>query len=191
MPRDQIVLDLETKNSFDDVGSRNPAALGVSLVGVYFYERQEYRAFREEEFSLLEQSLSEATRIIGFNTHRFDFPALQPYMKRLKLADLVSFDILENLEKLLGHRVSLQNIATTTLNVGKSGSGLDAITYFRHGEWDKLTKYCLDDVRITKDVYEFGKKFGSVYYTSKDGRTKLQANVQWADPAPSANLTLF
>lgn len=191
MPQSQIVLDLETKRTFDEAGGRNPADLGVTVIGTYSYGTGEYRAFEEKEIAELEQLLSETSRIIGFNIHRFDFPVLQPYCKRLDLSDIPSFDLLEELEKILGHRVSLQSVARATLNQGKSGTGLDAIEFYRRGEMEKLKKYCLDDVRLTREVYEFGKKFGHVYYQSKDGTTRLKVEVQWKDPEPSANLSLF
>ena len=35
------------------------------------------------------------------------------------------------MRKGLGHRVSLDSVAKATLNVSKSGSGLDAIRYYR------------------------------------------------------------
>jgi len=187
----QIVLDLETKKIFQEIGSRNPADLGVSLVGVYFYETHEYKAYEETQIHELEPLLSRATRIIGFNTHRFDFPALQPYLKHLNLSDLPSLDLLEDLEKKLGHRVSLQSITTASLNEGKSGSGLDAVEYYRSGQIEKLKEYCLDDVRLTRDVYEFGKKFGHIFYQSKDGTSRLEAKIDWADPAPPVNFSLF
>lgn len=191
MPPDQIVLDLETKKTFDEVGSRNSADLGVTVVGTYFYETGEYKAFEESEFSELEQRLSNATRIIGFNIKRFDFPALQPCLKRLNLSDVNSLDILEELEKGLGHRVSLQSVAMATLHEGKSGSGLDAVDFYRRGEMERLKKYCLDDVRLTGQIYEFGKRFGHLFYLSKDGKTRLETKVDWKDPAPPANLSLF
>jgi hypothetical protein len=43
MPRRQVVLDLETQKIFDEIGSRNPADLGISVAGVYFYEPSERR----------------------------------------------------------------------------------------------------------------------------------------------------
>ena len=188
----QIVLDLETKKTFDEVGGRaNFSELGVTVVGTYFYENGEYKIFEEHELVQLESKLSRCTRIIGFNIRRFDFPVLQPYLKHLSLSDIQIFDVMDDLEKILGHRVSLQSVASATLNVGKSGSGLDAIHYYRTGEMEKLKKYCLDDVRLTKDVYEFGKKTGSVFYYSKDGRTRLEAKVNWKDPEPPTNLSLF
>jgi len=192
MPHNQIVLDLETKKSFDEVGGfRNLVDLGVTVVGTYFYGTGRYRAFRENEMTELEEFLSKASRVIGFNVKRFDFPVLQPHLKHIRLNDMPYLDLLEDLEKILGHRVSLQSVATATLNEGKSGSGLDAIQYYRTGDFEKLIKYCLDDVRITKDVFEFGKKLGYVSYLSKDGRNKLNAKVEWKDPVPPANLSLF
>jgi DEAD/DEAH box helicase domain-containing protein len=191
MPQRQVVLDLETQKIFDEIGSRNPGDLGVSVAGVYFYETDEYVCFEESKLGDLERRLANVSRVIGFNIRRFDFPVLQPYLKHIDLGRMESLDILDDLEKTLGHRVSLQSVASATLGVGKSGSGLDAIHYYRSGEMEKLKRYCLDDVRLTKDVYEFGRKNGLVYYLSKDGSNRLSAKVEWKDPAPAANLSLF
>ncbi len=55
-----IVLDIETQNSFDDVGGfRNLEALKVSLVGTYLYKTNEYRCFLEAEIGELEKLLME------------------------------------------------------------------------------------------------------------------------------------
>lgn len=191
MPHNQVVLDLETKKAFDEVEGRNFAELGVTVVGIYFYETGQYRAFDESELPELEQTLSNASRIIGFNIKRFDFPVLQPHFKRLNLAQVAYLDLLEDVNLALGHRVSLQSIASATLNEGKSGSGLDAIEYYRRGEIEKLKKYCLDDVRLTKDVYEFGKRFGHIFYQSRDKTLKLETKIAWKDPEPPVNLSLF
>lgn len=191
MPRNQIVLDIETQRTFDEVGGRNLTGLGVSLVGIYQYATDSCLAFGEGELGDLEPLLAESTRLIGFNIRRFDLPILQPYMKHLRLADLPYLDLLEDLESVLGHRVSLQSVSQATLNEKKSGSGLDAIRYYREGDIENLKKYCLNDVRLTKEVYEFGKRFGHIYYQSKDGANRLRANVAWRDPEPPANLSLF
>ncbi|OGG32163.1 hypothetical protein A3I80_04620 [Candidatus Gottesmanbacteria bacterium RIFCSPLOWO2_02_FULL_40_10] len=41
------------------------------------------------------------------------------------------------------------------MGLKKSGHGLMAINYFRQGDWQKLESYCLDDVRITRDLYSY------------------------------------
>ncbi|MBI2982425.1 MAG: ribonuclease H-like domain-containing protein [Deltaproteobacteria bacterium] len=188
----QIVLDLETQKGFDDVGGRdNLVALGVSLVGIYRYDQSGYESYLEPELTRLETVLSQALRIVGFNIKRFDFPVLQPYFKNLKLSELQTLDLLEEVEKAIGHRVSLQTLAEATLGEGKSGNGLDAIEYFRQQDWDRLKKYCLDDVRLTMELYEFGKKFGRLYFLSKDRTTKIEIPISWKDPVPPSNLSLF
>ena len=42
----QLVLDLETKHSFDEVGGRHlRAELGVSIVGVYHYKNECFNGY--------------------------------------------------------------------------------------------------------------------------------------------------
>ena len=71
----RLVLDLETKRSFDEVGgAHNKAKLGVSVVGVYFYEGDRFDAYREDRFKELEEVLKAAEQIVGFNLIGFDWP---------------------------------------------------------------------------------------------------------------------
>lgn len=185
MSKNIIVLDLETKNAFDDVGGkRNLEALGISLAGMYSYKTGEYRAFREEELGQLETILTEKPLVVGFNIRRFDIPVLKPYL-HFDPAVLPLLDIMEEVVRVTGHRVSLESVAQATLNEGKSGSGLDAIKYYREGNFEKLTKYCLDDVRITKEVYEYGAAHHEIFFTSKFGRTKARVPANWEIKHPN------
>lgn len=43
---------------------------------------------------------------------------------------------------------------------GKSGSGAQVAGWAAAGEWEKIKDYCLDDVRITRRVYERMKEYG-------------------------------
>ncbi|OGQ05980.1 MAG: hypothetical protein A2W61_04325 [Deltaproteobacteria bacterium RIFCSPLOWO2_01_44_7] len=175
-----IVLDLETKRTFEDVGGReNLGELGVSLVGVYSYLHGDYQAFWEDDFPKLLSLLVSKPLVVGFNQKRFDLPVLQPYFKNFDLKSLPILDILDELTKTLGHRVSLDSVAQATLGTRKSGHGLDAIRYWNRKELDKLKKYCLDDVRITKEVYEYGAKHGELIFMDKFSTSKLKAPVSW------------
>lgn len=175
-----IVLDLETKRTFEDVGGRNNlGGLGVSVVGVYSYRTDVYQAYWEEDFPKLLSILAEKPLVVGFNQRRFDLPVLQPYFSGFDLQKLPILDILEELTRVLGHRVSLDSVAKATLGTKKSGHGLDAIRYWNTKEFDKLKKYCLDDVRITKEVYEYGAKHGELLFMNKFGSDKLRTKVAW------------
>lgn len=174
-----IVFDLETQRSFDEVGGRgNLADLGVSLLGAYFYSTNEYCAYEERSLKDFEERLRERPLLVGFNTLKFDNVVLQPYLS-LEISKLPQLDIMNELVKILGHRVSLDSVAKATLGSGKIASGIDALKYWAAGEIDKLKKYCLEDVKITKDIYEYGAKYGELFYTLKFGSGKGRAPVKW------------
>jgi len=176
---DKLVLDLETKKSFEEVGGfHNTKDLEVSVCGVYSYDKNQYRSFKEEEFKELGEWLKSASLIIGFNSKSFDFTALQPYFK-FKLSKLPHLDILEEVHQALGHRLKLESLAQATLGEGKSGTGLDALWYYKNNDWEKLERYCLDDVRVTKDIYEYGRNHGHLWY-EKMGK-KEPIPVRWGN----------
>lgn len=180
MEKDRIVLDLETKKSFEEVGGHhNSSKLGVSLVGIYSYNRDKYRGFKENELDELLEILKNAEEIIGFNSKFFDFTVLQPYYKNFDLSTIPHLDILEEVVHALGHRLKLESIAQSTLGYGKSGSGLDAIMYYRNEDWDNLIRYCLDDVKVTKEVYDYGLKHGYIWYHNSGRKEKIVA--RWAN----------
>jgi DEAD/DEAH box helicase domain-containing protein len=165
-----IVFDVETKKAFDEVGGYFPEKLGVSISGVYFRDEaagiEWYRGFREEEFPEMFKLFETADRIVGFNTISFDMPALSPYYVGDLMA-LPNFDIMVELEKKLGHRVALDAVAKETLGEQKNGHGLDAIRYFHDGDWESLTKYCLQDVKVTKELYEYGLAHQKLMFKNK------------------------
>lgn len=175
-----IVLDLETARAFDEVVGRDPALLGVTLVGVYRYDTNQFRSFTEYQFKELDDLLVNIQAIIGFNIDYFDLPALQPNVKA-NLKKIYTIDILTEIKKELGFRISLDSIAQATLGIGKSGDGLKAIKYYKEGRIDELARYCLDDVKITKEIYEFGLKNGYFKYWSKDKTEILQGKATWKD----------
>lgn len=186
MRGDKIVIDLETQKTFDEVGGRNYQDLLISVMGTYFYESDSYECFLEHELHRFENRIIDCPLIIGFNIRKFDLPVLQRYVK-IDTTRLPILDLMEDIANKIGHRVSLDSVAQATLNVGKTGHGLDAIDYFRDGEWEKLKSYCLNDVKITKEVYDYGVQHGCVYYMTRDGTQRRTVEVQWGrDPVTEA-----
>ena len=164
----KIVFDVETKKQFDEVGgSRNAHLLGVSVAGAYNYADDSFSAFEESELDRLEELMSRASLIIGFNIKHFDYPVLQPYFKKVTLSQLPTLDLMEKLEEVVGFRVGLDALAKSTLGEQKSSHGLEALRWFREGRIDEVKKYCLHDVKLTRDIYEYGLKHGSVLFESR------------------------
>jgi DEAD/DEAH box helicase domain-containing protein len=179
----EIVIDVETKKSFDEVGGReNFHLLDVSIVVAYDYGHDEFIVYRENELDKLADLLCRADRVIGFNTKNFDYNVLQPHLN-LNLRALPSLDILEELNRSLGHRVSLDSVASATLGTTKTGDGLKAIRLYREGRIDELASYCEQDVRLTRDIYEYGAKYGKLYFGDRFGGKK-EAGVSWKKLVP-------
>ena len=190
--RKEVVLDIETRNTFQDVGAYNPALLDVSLVGVYFYETDTFESFLLEDLPKLWPRLERCDRIIGYNLFGFDYPCLQRYYTG-KIASLPTVDLLVEIEKQIGHRVKLDDVAQATLGVGKSGHGLMAVEYWRKGEIDKLREYCLQDVKVTRDVYDHALQSQNVSYHDRMGNKQtitLPIQPVQAQARPSINLSL-
>lgn len=188
----KVVFDIETSNIFQEVGSNNPADLSISVVGLYEYETDSYQTFLQEDFPKLWPILENADMLITFNGDHFDIPLLDKYYSG-SLFKIKSLDILKEMQKSAGRRMKLDQIAEGTLGVNKSGHGLDAIKWWREGEIDKVKKYCLDDVRITKDVYEYALKNGKLIF--KEGPNLNTVKLDTTDwetlPEPTAlNFTL-
>lgn len=169
---DTLVIDFETKKSFAEVGGeQNKKDLGISVAGVYSYAKDAFFAFEEHEIPEFERMLKETEHIIGFNLKYFDLPVIEPYMKETDFADFMVTDMFKDAEDFLGHRIGLNALAKATLRVSKSGHGLEALQWFREGKVQQVKDYCLDDVRITRDLYEYGKRYGHMLFESnRDGK---------------------
>ena len=179
---DTLVIDIETKKSFADVGGKdNLSLLGVSVLGMYSYERDSFRAFEEHELEEFKEILKATEHIIGFNIKLFDIPVLAPYVESELLNRLAVTDIFEDAVKFLGHRVGLDGVARTTVGRGKSGHGLEALEWFKEGRIEEVKRYCLDDVRITRDVYDYGKKHGHILFESRGDGKIHSIPVAWGE----------
>ncbi|MCK4635977.1 MAG: ribonuclease H-like domain-containing protein [Candidatus Moranbacteria bacterium] len=159
----KIVLDIETRNTFQEVGSNDPTKLDISLLVIYDYKDKKYSTFTEENFADLWKILEDTDLIIGYNSDYFDIPLLNKYYSGDLLA-VGSLDLLTEIRKSLGKAVRLDNIAEATLGVGKSGHGLQAIEWWKAGEIKKIEKYCQQDVKVTKDLYEYAIKNKKMKY---------------------------
>ncbi len=162
----KIVFDIETRNIFSDVGKNDPSLLDISLVGIYDSETKEYSSYLVEELPKLWPILERADVLIGYNSDHFDIPLLDKYYPG-DLTKIKSLDLMKEIKDVTGRRFKLDHIAEGTLGVNKSGHGLQAITWWKQGEIEKIRQYCLDDVKITKKLYDYALKNKKLKY--KDG----------------------
>jgi RNase_H superfamily len=177
----KIVFDIETKNLFSDVGSNDPAELDISVVCIYDYERDAYESYLEKDFGKLWPVLEKADLLIGYNSDHFDIPLLNKYYPG-DLTKIKSLDILSEIKNSYGRRMKLDQIAEGTFGVHKSGNGLDAVVWWKAGEIDKIIKYCIDDVKITKDVYDYALKNNKLVFKEGSELITIPLNTsKWND----------
>lgn len=177
----KIVFDIETRNIFDDVGKNDPALLDISVVGLHDSLTDSYHSFVQEEFAEMWPYFEDADALIGFNTEHFDTPLLNKYYSG-DLTQIKSIDIMASVKKALGRRLSLNNIAQATLGVKKSADGLQAYAWWKEGKVEEIRTYCLQDVKVTKELYEHILNEKKIKYS--DGQQILELPIDttgWED----------
>lgn len=168
-----VFFDVETKKTFDEVGGYFPAKLEPSFIGVCvrdgFNGPGTMMEFYEQDLAKLWPVFESADLIIGFNSIGFDMEVLRPLYPG-NVDDLPHLDLMARFKEATGHRIALDSIAKETLGKGKIGHGLDAIKYYREGKLQELAKYCLMDVEITRDIYDWGRTKGNLKFKNKWNR---------------------
>jgi len=167
--RSVLVFDLETQRSFQDVGGRDQMhRLGMSVGVVYSFADDEFHAFREERVDDLIALLRGAELVVGFNLLGFDYKVLEGY-RQLRWDSIPTLDIMVDLHQRLGFRPKLDSVVQATLGAAKSADGLQALAWFREGRFDLIEEYCIDDVRLTRDLYIYGKRNRHVLVSRSSG----------------------
>jgi DEAD/DEAH box helicase domain-containing protein len=173
-----VVFDLETQRSFAEVGGRSQFhRLGVSVGVAYRYDRDEFLVVTEDRISELILLLLEASLVVGYNIRGFDYEVLRAYTDE-DLQKLPTLDLMFDLEQRLGFRPKLDSVAAATLGEGKIADGMQALEWWQLGEIDKIIEYCQEDVRVTRDLYDFGKRHRWVQ-VSRFGGSPRKVQVDW------------
>jgi DEAD/DEAH box helicase domain-containing protein len=177
-----VFLDVETQKSFEEVGGFLPQELKVSFVGICvrdgFTGPGEFQGYFEKDLPKLWPILETADVIVGYNIVGFDNEALRPYYSG-NPDNWNVLDLMLRFKESTGHRIKLDAIAQETLGLGKIGNGLQAIEYYRRGQFRELARYCLHDVAITRDIYDYGRQHRQVKYVNKWNR-KIEAEVDFS-----------
>lgn len=173
-----VFFDVETQNTFQEVGGHYPERLRISIAVTYDTADEAFHRYTEAEAPRLAEDLSRADLVVGYNLYGFDYPVLQQYTDAVELARLPTLDMMAEVYKRLGFRLKLDAIATATLQLGKSADGLQAVQWWREGRIEEIFKYCEQDVEVTRRVYEFGKQNRYIQYFDRQYRLK-RLPVAW------------
>ena len=174
-----VYFDLETQRTANDVGGWDKKSdMRMSLGVTYSTNLKEYRIYTEKRVNDLVQQLLRADLVVGFNIVNFDYEVLMGYTVLDLPGQLRSLDLLVEVEKTLGNKLRLDNIAQATLGLGKTGDGVDAIKWWREKRLMEVAEYCCFDVKVTKLVHEHGLEHRELFYTDKFSR-KQRVEIAW------------
>jgi len=166
-----IVFDLETQNIFQDTGSADVTSLDISVGSFYDSIDDVYTTVTVDELYKVWPIIEKADALVGYNSNHFDIPLLNKYYPG-DLTHIKSIDILESIRQSLGRRLRLDSVAQATVGAKKSADGLQAVRWWKEGKIQEIKKYCEQDVRVTKKVFDYALKNGHILF--KDGYRKQQ-----------------
>lgn len=186
----RITFDIETEGEFR--GNGDFSNLEVTVVGVYDSETKKLTGYFKDELHLLWPIMESADLLVGYNSDHFDIPILNKYYAG-DLTKFKSVDLLKEIKNVLGRRLKLDGIAEATLGRKKTGHGLEAVEWWKNGEYDRVKQYCLDDVAITDELYQYARKNKKLKYKDYDGIREIKLDPSgWEEisDSPAQNHTL-
>ncbi len=175
----EITFDIETANAFPTLSRNDLSRMELAIVAIHDSETNEYTSYSKEELAKLWPIIETADVLIGYNSNSFDIPLLNNYYPG-DLTKIRSLDLLVEVQNALGRRLRLQSLAEGTLKVGKSGDGLQSVRWWQEGLYDKVREYCIQDVRITRKLYDYALEHGALKYKDlKDTKTIKIDTASW------------
>lgn len=173
-----LFLDIETQNDWTAGEAFQIKDMKISYVGAIDSETGKSYDFWESDMEKLGLLMKSADKIVHYNGFTFDMPVIANYLGD-EVNDLPQIDLMVAANKTIGFRPKLNDLANATLGYGKNGSGADAVKYWALGDLDSLKKYCLQDVKVTMDIYDYGIKNGIIKYYDRNGFLKETA-IDWS-----------
>jgi DEAD/DEAH box helicase domain-containing protein len=172
------VFDLETQRSAAEVGGWHRADLmKISCAVLYDSREDRFIDFVETQIPRFVECLKTYDLVVGFNIKSFDYQVLKGYSD-FNFMKLNNLDILEEVKNYLGFRLSLAHLAAVTLGADKTADGLQALQWWKQGRILEIIEYCRQDVKITKDLYSYGKEKGHLVFRNR-GDKKVRIPVDW------------
>lgn len=169
-----FIFDIETQNIFQDVNSSDPTALDISVVSAYDTGEEKMTSVTIDHLEDLWPIIERADALVGYNSNHFDIPILNKYYPG-DLTHIKSIDMLEDIKESLGRRLRLDSVAQATVGAKKTADGLQAVRWWREGKIKEIIKYCEQDVKVTKKVFEYALEHGHVKF--KDGYRKREIPI--------------
>jgi len=163
-------------------GWKDLAGMGIACVCAYDYVEDRYRTFFKDNMREFNGLLLNRRMIVGFNSVKFDNELLlyDQATSNTSLA-LRSYDILREIWIALGldpnvyeetthGGYGLDDVCKANFFITKSGHGAQAPVDYQRGNYGSLVDYCLNDVRLTKRLFDHILENGYIVNPRDTGR---------------------
>jgi hypothetical protein len=178
-----ITFDIETVGTFSRVRG-DYSGMNITVVGVHDSTDNSLTAYTVEELPKLWPILQSTDLLVGYNSDSFDIPILNRYYPG-DLTLIPSLDILTKIYEVLDRRIRLEAVAQGTLKKGKSGEGSQAHIWWEQGHYEKVKKYCLDDVALTRELFDYALEHKSLKFKDLGGVKEMKIDTStWLTVKP-------
>ena len=143
-------------------GWRDFAGMGVSIIGVYDYVEDRYRAFCEDNFDEFEELVRSRQWLVGFNNERFDNELLNCNVTDMPQER--TYDLLQELWRADGlgpdfdrrthGGYGLDATCAANFQLKKTGHAALAPILWQKNKVGTVIDYCLNDVKLTKRLLD-------------------------------------
>jgi hypothetical protein len=152
-----ITFDIETYSP-SDLNKIDTKEFRASVIGAYISwlnnGQGAYIAFLEDDVKEFLKLLSYCDLIIGYNHIWFDLPVLQKYSE-IDLLKLPCYDIMLKVEAEIGFKLKLNDLCRANFDDDlKTDSYATYRHYHKEGKWLELIDYCMNDVRLTQQLFQ-------------------------------------
>jgi hypothetical protein len=162
---------------------------GISALAIYDSKDDWTYLYDDHTIRTAALHLEAADVAVGFRSEGFDVPAIEGVLGR-SLTLKRHEDLYVNIVREAAHRgivgakgdFTLDTLSKLNLGRGKVDHGEHAPELARRGQWAKLFHYCMDDVRLTRDLFRMIRLKGYVRIIS--GRTLNLAFPEWLKETP-------
>lgn len=98
--------------------------------------------------------LLNARAVVGFNVFGFDYKVLKKHARggEMMAISIKTLDVFSRVRETTGTWYKLDLLLTLNGLAAKTGDGLEAITMYENGEYERLQSYCASDVRLTAQL---------------------------------------
>ncbi len=163
-------------------GWRDFENMGVSVICAYDYVEERYRVFMLDNFDEFVELVAHRGLLIGFNNIAFDNQLC--LANGIDVSKTEPYDVLIEIWKGAGLGEQFQHPSHLGYGLGacclanfgttKSGSGALAPILWQQGKLGKVVDYCLNDVKLTKQLVDHFIEAGTI--TSHVNGTHLTIN---------------